>query len=130
PFAGPALPPRIAGPLSSAAELFRRDPQTGDLVPPLHVESIALAKRIVASGDAVAALPRALVNDELADGSLAALAWRPPWLCTNYGFIYRRDRTLPPAALAFMSEVRMTEGLLADTPATGRAGRRNKRRRA
>lgn len=130
PFAGPALPPRIAGPLSSAAELFRRDPLTGDIVPPLHVESIALAKGIVASGDAIAALPRMLVAAELTDGSLAALTWRPAWLCTNYGFIYRRDRTLPPAALAFMTEVRAIEAALAGAAAAARPVQRRKVRRA
>jgi DNA-binding transcriptional LysR family regulator len=109
PFAGPTLPPRIAGPLMAAAEFFQRDPLTGDLVPALHVESIALAKRIVASGEGFAALPQALVAAELTEGSLAALAWRPPWLTTNYGFVYRRDRTLSPAAQAFIAEVRAIE---------------------
>jgi DNA-binding transcriptional LysR family regulator len=113
PFVGPTLPPRIGAPLGRVSDLFRRDPLTDDLIPSLHVESIALAKRIVASGDAIAALPRALVATELADGSLATLDWRPPWLHTDYGFVYRRDRTLPPAALAFMTEVRTIEARLA-----------------
>lgn len=123
PFAGPSLPSRIGAPLAGAAQLFRRDPQTDDLVPPLHVESIALAKRIVASSDAVAALPAALVAKELAARELAALAWRPAWLTTGYGFAYRRDRTLPPAALAFMTEVRRIEDSLAATPVGSRQQR-------
>jgi DNA-binding transcriptional LysR family regulator len=132
PFVGPSLPPRVAEPLMAAAELFRRDPLTGDLVPPLHVESIALAKRIVASGDAIAALPRVLVDAELAGRSLAALNWRPAWLHTNYGFVYRRDRTLSPAARAFIEEVRAVESrLIEESLATvvGRRGRRQPRRK-
>jgi DNA-binding transcriptional LysR family regulator len=62
--------------------------------------------------NAVAALPLPLVAAELADGTLAALPWRPSWLVTAYGFVYRRDRTLSPAALAFMEEVRRTEAAL------------------
>lgn len=113
PFVGPRLPPRLAGPLRSVAPALRVDPVSGDVVPPLHIESITLAKRIVASGSAVAALPRLLVAAEIADGTLAALPWRPAWLHTSYGIVYRRDRTLSPAARAFIAEVRRVEDALA-----------------
>ena len=128
PFVGPRLPSRVAAPLLSAAEWFRRDPLTGDLVPPLHVESIALARRIVATGDAIAALPRVLVAADIAAGRLVALPWQPDWLHTNYGFVYRRDRTLSPAVQAFIAEVRAIEASLEAPPA--RARRSGTRRNA
>jgi DNA-binding transcriptional LysR family regulator len=109
PFVGPRLPPRLGDLLRPVAPLFRRDPASGDVIPPLQVESIALAKKIVAAGDGIAALPRVLVAAELASGQLAALRWRAPWLHTGYGFVYRRDRTLSPAAQAFIAEVRAIE---------------------
>jgi DNA-binding transcriptional LysR family regulator len=110
PFAGPRLPPRVAAPMSAVVAHMKTDGNGGDLVPPLHVESIALAKRIVEAGNAIAALPRALVATELRNRSLAALKWRPPWLKTGYGFVYRKDRSLSPAAQAFIDEVRAVEG--------------------
>ncbi|MCC7256749.1 MAG: LysR family transcriptional regulator [Gammaproteobacteria bacterium] len=120
PFVGPTLPPRISAPLGSVADRFGCDPSTGDLVPPLHVESIALARHIVTSCDAIAALPRVLMAGDLAAGKLAALPWRPAWLHTNYGFVYRRDRDLSPVARAFVAEVSEIETALAAAPAASR----------
>lgn len=123
PFAGPRLPERVGKALGLAQSRLKLDPARGDMVPPLHVESIALAKRIVAAGDAVAALPFVLVRAELANGSLTALDWHPPWLHTNYGFVYPRDRTLSPATRAFIEEVRAIEtALVAEAPPAGFAG--------
>lgn len=109
PFVGPRLPLRIARAFATLPPGFALAEPGDSIVPPLHVESIALAKRIVAAGDAVAALPRALVAAELEAGSLAALSWRPDWLHTHYGFAYSRARSLSPATLTFMAEVRAVE---------------------
>jgi DNA-binding transcriptional LysR family regulator len=128
PFVGPRLPPRIGATLRPATPTMKPDAGGSDLVPPLHVESIALAKRIVAAGNAIAALPRVLVAAELASGSLAALDWRPTWLHTAYGFVYRRDRMLSPAALAFIDEVRAAEAAL--TAADREPRQRSAKRRA
>lgn len=127
PFVGPTLPPRVAGLLEDAADRFGRNPSTGDLIPPLHVESIALARSIVTSCDAIAALPRVLVAGDLAAGRLAALPWRPAWLHTNYGFVYRTDRTLSPAVQAFIAEVTTIETALAAEAVDSR-GRRPRAR--
>jgi len=133
PFVGPRLPPRIGGPLRPAAASLALDGTGTDLVPPLHVESIALARRIVAAGNAIAALPHVVIAAEVRAGTLATLPWRPAWLHTGYGFVYRRDRTLSPAALAFMREVRAAEAELVaaaatpPAPARARAARRRKR---
>lgn len=131
PFVGPRLPPRIGDPLRPVAANLPLDASGTDLVPPLHVESIALAKQIVMAGNAVAALPRVVIAGELRAGTLASLAWRPPWLHTAYGFVYRRDRTLAPAAQAFIAEVRAAEEALSagDVATSGGAPRRPARRR-
>lgn len=126
PFVGPRLPPRIGDPLRPAAGNLALDTTGGDLVPPLHVESIALARRIVVAGNAIAALPRVVIGAELEAGTLAVLPWRPGWLQTGYGFVYRGDRTPSPAAQAFMQAVRAAEAELvaAAGPAPARARRR------
>lgn len=130
PFVGPRLPPRVGEPLQPLAPSLRLDAVSGDVIPPLHVESIALAKKIVAAGDGIAALPRVLVDAELAAGELAALPWRPRWLRTGYGFVYRRDRTLSASASAFMAEVRVIEsGLQARSDEPGAEGKRRQGRR-
>ncbi len=126
PCVGPRLPSRIGTPLQGFAHGFRLDPTGSDLIPALHVESSALAKKVVTAGDAIAILPCALVAAELAAGELAVLPWRPAWLHTSYGFVYRRDRTLSPSALAFIAEVKAIEAMLEDRPTPARARRRRR----
>ncbi len=128
PFVGPRLPARIGMPLHGLAHGFRPDPTGQDLIPSLHVESSALAKKVVIAGDAVAILPHALVVAELAAGKLAVLPWRPAWLHTRYGFVYRRDRTLSPSARAFIAEVKAIEATLEDRPTPARARDKPRRR--
>ncbi len=109
PVVGPRLPRRFAENAGASAPGLKIDPLSSDLIPPLHVESIALAKRIVAVSDAVAMLPAQSLAAESAARTLAMVDYRPAWLTTNYGFVHLKGRTLSPAALAFMAEVREAE---------------------
>jgi len=131
------LPPRILEPL------LKRHPRVGATLkafPTIAVESPAMMKTIVASSDAVAPLPLAVVADELAGGALAVLDRVEPWLHLQFGVIHLRRRNLPPAALAFLEVLREVDeevmGLgskLAKefvgrrTTSTGTAGKANRR---
>jgi DNA-binding transcriptional LysR family regulator len=112
PLVGPTLPARVGAMLASVSPRPLVD-EVGDYVPAFLVETAQLMKQVVMAGDGVAALPAPLVAPELATGSLVGLGFRAPWLCTNYGFAYPRDRPLSPPALAFMAEVRTLEAGLA-----------------
>ena len=85
---------------------------------PLEVSSIRadtfqLAKRVVLESNAVGLAVQTMIEAELRDGLLTALDLDAPWLVTRYGFISLADRTLSPAALAFMEEVRTIESEIA-----------------
>jgi len=70
---------------------------------------------VVLSSNAVALSPRGLIAAEVRSGHLVTLPFRQPWLHTNYGFVYLRDRALSPATQAFMAEIKAVELELVET---------------
>jgi DNA-binding transcriptional LysR family regulator len=112
PLVGPRLPPRVGANLARASRFPLVD-DIGDYVPTLEVDGVTVARQVVAASDGVAVLPRPLVARALADGSLVALDFTAPWLRTNYGFAWPRERPLSPPAEAFMAEVRAVEAEVA-----------------
>lgn len=117
PLVGPKLPPRVGASLARASRYPLVD-ELGDYVPTLRVDGVAAARQVIAASDSVGALPRPLVAEQLATGTLVALDFRASWLRTNYGFAWPRERPLSPPAQAFMAEVRAVE---AEVTATGHA---------
>jgi DNA-binding transcriptional LysR family regulator len=109
PFAGTRMPPRVAESFLKIARAGAIDPDSGDYLPPIKVDSISLARDIVMRSDAVGVAPLSMLAAEIESGRLAALPTRLPWMTTAYGFVYLRDRPLSPAAEAFMAEVRRVE---------------------
>ncbi len=116
PFAGTRMPRRVAESFLQIAKAGAIDPDSGDYLPPIKVDSIRVAKDVVMQSDAVGAAPLSMIAAEVRSGQLVALALRLPWMSTGYGFIYLRDRMLSPAAEAFMTEVRHIETELAAEP--------------
>lgn len=114
PFAGPKLPARAAAMFHRLAPSGTIDPATGDYLPPVKVDSIALAKAVVLSSDAVAVSPIGLIAAEVRSRQLVTLPFRQPWLQTSYGFVYLKERALSPATQAFMAEVKAVERDLAE----------------
>lgn len=117
-FAFPWVSTRLPGRMVDA--LARRrgaagevDPATGTWIPASEVEMPAAAKWIVAAGNAIGATMLTQIESELQERTLAVLPYQPEWLRLDYGFIYLRDRTLSPAARAFMDECRRAEAALA-----------------
>ena len=106
-------------PLRLAAELRRQqvqagaiDPETGDFLPAWEVEVVDAAKRIVATSDCVGAGLLTQFEGELASGALVALPFEADWLHTDYSFITLRNRTVSPAAAAFMALFRQFDAEL------------------
>jgi DNA-binding transcriptional LysR family regulator len=106
PFVGAPIPSRLA-------PLFPRncivDRKTGDIVPPILVQDLAAACAIVARTDAFGSAMPLQIEPALRDGSIAIVPFNAPWLCTHYGFISLRARSLSPAAEAFKAIVRDIE---------------------
>lgn len=110
PWACPALPARMFDGLPKVSKPFGMlDETTKRVIPRIWVETFSAAKSVVLSGNALSAGPRQLIASELAERSVVALPLAVPWLTLNYGFIWRRGRSLSPACLAFMQIVREIE---------------------
>lgn len=71
--------------------------------------------QVVLESDAISPSPPILFEREIKSGILVQLNFQKPWLRLNYGFIFLRDRTLSPAAKAFINEVEILEASLAGT---------------
>lgn len=87
----------------------RFDPDTGDFLPAITVDSLDLARRIAASTAAILPAVRGLVAADLRDGRLVQLDFHEPWMLTTYGVFWRSDRTPSPAVRAFVEELRAVE---------------------
>lgn len=106
---------KIPVPLSDAGRI---DPETGDFVPAICVESVSAMKAAVGEGRAVSVAPPGFLQPELACGALRLLPLHAPWLRISYGLLWRRD-TPPKGRLAeFVSILRERQGRL-DRPPQG-----------
>lgn len=83
------------------------DPVTGRGFPRLRVSTFTGIQQAVLQSDAISAAPAVLIAR--GKGSFAALPVELPWLRLNYGFIWRRERSLSPAATELKRIVREIE---------------------
>jgi DNA-binding transcriptional LysR family regulator len=111
------VPPRLAPNFVRAGIQGRIDPSTGDFVPTIAVDSVALMKSIVSHSDAFGAAPAVVLATELAEGRLVALPISAPWAVAEPGIIRLRERPLTPAQETFLAELRAIDRA---TPATTR----------
>lgn len=108
------------------------DADHGELIPAIHVNSYALARQIACDTDALVPGTARMLAPELNAGRLVCLDFHIAGLRTNYAIIHRQDRSLSPAAQAFIDLVRAVEAevvateMHAATPARRRV--RSKRR--
>jgi DNA-binding transcriptional LysR family regulator len=83
------------------------DPVTGELVPSISVSSCRRMLQVVAETNAITIAHISQVQADIDAGRLAVLSL--PWrkrTRAQIGFVYKRQRTLLPAARAFMSLIR------------------------
>jgi DNA-binding transcriptional LysR family regulator len=80
-----------------------------DYVPPVLVNSVALARVIAQESDMLVPGTAAMLADDLANGRLVRLTCTAPAMRTNDGMLYLRDRSLSPAAREFIAMLRQVE---------------------
>lgn len=85
---------------------------TGVFGPRVKVTTFSATKRVLFSSNAVACTPILQVESELNSGSLTVIRTEPIPLKMNSGFIYLAGRTLSPATVRFMQEVRAIKLLM------------------
>ena len=87
----------------------RIDPLNGDFVPAIEIDvPLALADLLVNS-EALAIASLALMEQDLEAGAVALVPTTGISFQAAYGFIYLKDRSLTPAALAYMQQVLAVE---------------------
>jgi DNA-binding transcriptional LysR family regulator len=117
PLVGSRVRGAVASRLGAEGPAGHFDPDTGDFLPAIMVDSLDLARRIAASTVAILPAVPGMVAADLRDGSLAALDFREPWMETGYDLFQRRDRTPSPAMEAFIRELHAVEAEIAATSA-------------
>ena len=112
-FAFPVVGARVRGVTAKRLQMEgpagRFDPDSGDFLPAITVDSLDLARRIAASTFAIVPAVRGMVAADLRDRTLVQLDFQEPWMATSYALFWRRDRTPSPAVRAFVEELRAVE---------------------
>ena len=83
---------------------------------PLITHTVGAALRMILSSDAFGIIPRILPHQKdalfLAKDLVCLNVPELDWLSTNYGMIWRRNRSLSPALEAFVKQLRLVEAAL------------------
>lgn len=110
PWVASRLPSRIAANLpQSVCGAGWIDMLNGDFVPAIEIDVPFDLAELLAGSDALALATLAMMEQDLEAGSVALVPTRGIEFRTAYGFIYLKDRSLTPAALAYMQEVLAVE---------------------
>ena len=110
PWVGTSCPARLRAIMPNVDKPFGAfDASQERFSPRILVETIAMAKEFVLSGQAICAFAPGQMDDELKSGRCVRLPLDVPSLRLNYGFIVKRGRMLSPASKAFMEIVREIE---------------------
>lgn len=106
PWIASRLPSRIAADLPQAdCNAGRIDPFNGDFVPAIEIDLPFALAGLVAGSDALALASLVLMEQDLAAGTVALVPTAGIEFRAGYGFIYLKNRSLTPAALAYMQEI-------------------------
>jgi DNA-binding transcriptional LysR family regulator len=109
PLVGTALPSRFAA-LAGRDDIgIRSNLATGVTAPEIRVSTFRLALRIVLESDAIGGAVRSQIEDLLTVEQLVTLPVDLPWFKTGYGIIRPANRSLSPAAVAFVKILRDIE---------------------
>lgn len=115
PWAFTRIPPRLAINFPrSPVRAGHLDEVSGDFVPAIELDVPMQLPALLTNTEILALGTFSMFEQELLRGDLVHLP--TPWneLRAHYGFIYRRSRSLSPAALAYMQAVRDEEALYRD----------------
>ncbi len=110
PWVASRLPSRIVANLpQSVCRAGRIDALNGDFVPAIEIDVPFALADLLAGSDALVLATLALMEQDLVAGSVALVPTAGIEIQAAYGFIYLKDRSLIPAALAYMEEIRAVE---------------------
>jgi DNA-binding transcriptional LysR family regulator len=110
PWVGPTAPARVRLAMQETDRPFGYFSDVGQRFSPrITVDTLAAARDIVLASDALSVSLPSLIDRELRAGLYALLPIDLPWMSLNYGFIWKKGRTLSPAANKFMQLVRAIE---------------------
>jgi DNA-binding transcriptional LysR family regulator len=110
PWVASRLPQRIAANLPrSIGRAGTVDALTGDFVPAIELDVPMQLADLLSGSDALALASLALMERALVAGAVALVPTTGIEFRAAYGFIYLKDRSLTPAALAYMQETRAVE---------------------
>lgn len=132
PFVATAIGGRVLQKFPSGAPGLLVDPATGDLMPRIQITSIEAMREIVARTDGVGMCTAAQISEGLRGKRFVVLDVAFPVPRTGYGVAWLRDRTLSPAARAFVETIKAIEVALdaAAAPAAPVRGRSKPVRRS
>lgn len=111
----PLVTTLLRGAAAAAATATRRGSvaasggNSEDFIPPISVNSLALARLIARDSDALFPGTVGMVADDIAAGLLTLVDFAAPAMRTNYGVIYLAGRTLAPSARVFIETLHMVE---------------------
>ncbi|MGE5814974.1 MAG: LysR family transcriptional regulator [Acidobacteriota bacterium] len=118
PWANTRVPPRMAAAFPrEPVAAGRLDEFTGDFVPAVETDVPMQLARLVEGNDVLAFGAFSMVENDLESGRLVYLPTPQIDLRASYGFIFLRNRSLSPAAQAYMQAVRDEERLCAEREA-------------
>jgi len=110
PWMASRIPARIAAGLPPAlGRAGRIDALSGDFMPAVMIDVPMQVADLLAGSDTLALASLAFMERDLVAGNVAVVPTSKLVFQASYGFIYLKDRSLTPAALAFMDEVRAVE---------------------
>jgi DNA-binding transcriptional LysR family regulator len=110
PWMASRIPARIAAGLPrTVGRAGRIDALSGDFIPAITIDVPMQIADLLAGSDTLAFASLALMEHDLAAGKVTVVPTSKVAFQANYGFIRLKDRSLTPAALAYMDEVRAVE---------------------
>ncbi len=110
PWMASRIPARIAATLPRAVgRAGKIDALSGDFIPAVTIDVPMQIADLLAGSDALALSSLTLMERDLEAGNVAMVPTSKIAFQASYGFIYLKDRSLTPAALAYMQEVRAVE---------------------
>ena len=125
PMATTVLPGSQGVAASRGPSAGRFDETSGLFIPAVHVNSLSLARRIAIESDALFPGTADMLASDVAVGRLVTLNFHVPEMKTEYGLITLADRSLAPATVAFLDQLRTVESEIAAREATASTGRKS-----
>jgi len=118
PWMASRIPARIAAGLPrSLGRAGKIDALTGDFIPAVMIDVPMQIADLLAGNDTLALASLVFMERDLDAGNVVVVPTGKVAFQASYGFIHLKDRSLTPAALAFMDEVRAVEGEIVEREA-------------